>query len=197
MGNVNFVARPDLNGRASWRNSRGDPPWRKRLNLEKCAEIQPGCKEVHRMVKDVLFSWWTDVPWVNLAIVGDLMQHLYGERKTDEITWAQMSSRIVWVRFEMIGYEFSPGFKRSGADYDREIITDNVNFVARSDRNTRLNLEKCAEIQPGCKAVPPLIIFHADKGRPRSDRDKYRELWKTVMSQIMHKKGSTLWIGDL
>jgi len=35
-------------------------------HLAKCQE--PGCLQIKRQHQDVLFSWWTDLPWVNVGV---------------------------------------------------------------------------------------------------------------------------------
>jgi len=34
----------------------------------------PGCREVQRQLEDCLFSWWTDLPWLNLTVAGQLLE---------------------------------------------------------------------------------------------------------------------------
>jgi len=39
--------------------------------------------------------------------------------------------------------------------------------------------------------VPPLLLFHADQGPPRTDREKDRKRWDQVMLEILAQHGRT------
>merc|ERR1711862_484474 len=44
---------------------------------DKCRGLPtPGCREVKRHIDQVLFSWWTDVPYINLKIAERMLESL-------------------------------------------------------------------------------------------------------------------------
>lgn len=172
----------------------------------------PACVEIRRQIDAALFSWWTDVPWTNLQIVGELMVHLYRKPKGN-MNWRELSAQINWKRFEMLGYHQWCILKEGFHIRDVTPITGEAKWGSYMEdpmpgaRLAELSpiwisgegMERVEQgvIPPMNQAVPPLIIFHADKGRERAGRERYRQLWKEVMSQIMQRKKLTQWVNDL
>ncbi|CAK0885037.1 unnamed protein product [Prorocentrum cordatum] len=44
-----------------------------------------GCGELRRQWRDALFSWWTDLPWMNLSVARRMLRHLADAKPAEEV----------------------------------------------------------------------------------------------------------------
>jgi len=75
----------------------------------------PGCREVHRQIEEVLFSWWTDLPYMNLAVAKRLLlsdsiekRELSSEAASIAAKvgrWEALLQQIAFTQFEHIAYQ--------------------------------------------------------------------------------------------
>lgn len=101
--------------------------WREKDNRSCSNEHKwpaPECKELRRQYDDGLFTWWTDLPWMNLSVVSRMITYLVPEEKAaqfrssqarsrteaaellkEPVSYREMSTRIRFHRFEHIGYQ--------------------------------------------------------------------------------------------
>lgn len=75
--------------------------------IEQCPA--EGCALIREQLKNALFSWWTDVPYVNLHVAGRMLTQLrhpgaeQGQKQGDY--WRQVAQSIKFPRFEHITYQ--------------------------------------------------------------------------------------------
>lgn len=71
----------------------------------------PGCREVKRQIDSVLFSWWTDVPYMNLEVAKRMLlaldkQEVKSVPNADQLgKWCTLAHYILFPRFEHISYQ--------------------------------------------------------------------------------------------
>jgi len=179
----------------------------------------PGCKEVQRQIDRCLFSWWTDLPWVNLTVVSRMLAALSGqsgpERKGGasgdqwhpRAGWRKLTATMRFVRFEYIGYQqwcvLHEGFHFN----DVTNLTGEAKWGSyMEDPLPGARLDKLRPLWISGQAIervetgvlpklsedaPPLVIFHADQGRARAERDRHREEWMEVLLQLLERHGRT------
>lgn len=150
-----------------------------------------GCKEVHEQVANCLYSWWTDLPWLNLTVAKDMLVSL-ANRPTDG--WMNLATGINFVRFEYIGYQQWCVLKEHFRFKDVTNITGEAKWGSYMEdplpgsrlaelsplwiSGQALQRMEEGELPPLSKNDPPLIIFHADQGRARAQRSERRSQWE-------------------
>merc|ERR1712194_850276 len=168
---------------------------------------KPGCLEVARQISESLFSWWTDVPWLNLTVAGRMIAKLAEERGSERITsaplrpaaggWARLAADIKFVPFEYLSYQqwcvLHEGFRfRDVTEYTGEAkwgsyMEDPLPGAQLASLEPLwVSSEALDRVESGVlpalsDAVPPLLIFHADKGRQRVNRELIKRKWEEVV----------------
>jgi len=173
--------------------------------LDKCSSGD-GCDEVRRQIKECLFSWWTDLPWVRLRVAEEMLSDLFIETaRPSEGGWRTASAGMVFERFEHVSYQQWCVMHKGFRFKDVSNITGQAkwgSFMEDPLPGSRLGeLEPIwvsgqasqraeeGEIAPLSQAVPPLLIFHADQGRSRARREDRRQEWRTTLQAIMEARG--------
>uniref|UniRef100_A0A7S0A1M6 Uncharacterized protein n=1 Tax=Pyrodinium bahamense TaxID=73915 RepID=A0A7S0A1M6_9DINO len=79
-----------------------------------------GCIEIQEQVTKCLFSWWTDIPWMNLTVAGRMLEWLStkGPMSRQSLVewhpasgwhpangWRNLSTGISFKRFEYVAYQ--------------------------------------------------------------------------------------------
>jgi len=79
---------------------------------EKCKGLlTPGCREVKRQIDLVLFSWWTDLPYVNLKVAERMLPAIVSKqpkaipRNESLGKWCLLAHSIFFDRFEHLAYQ--------------------------------------------------------------------------------------------
>lgn len=162
-----------------------------------------GCDEVQRQIDLVLFSWWTDVPWMNLQVTARMLKDLFGEIAPGG--YRQKATGIVFPRFEYLSYQQWCVLHEGFTFRDVTDITGEAKWGSYME--DPLPGARLAELKPiwfSGEAMerleqgvlprlsaedPPLIIFHADKGKSRANREANRDLWRSAMKESVRMYG--------
>lgn len=157
------------------------------------------CKEVHRAIKDCLFSWWTDLPWQNLSVTGAMLTDLAGCGPS--MGWRNLSTLIAWRPFEQIAYHLWSVLHEGFTFDDVTEITGEAkwgSYLEDPPDGSRLGelrpmwassfaVQRAANgiIHNLSRDAPPLLIFHVDKWDkkggdiPGLEGDRIRQLRRT------------------
>merc|ERR1711920_690664 len=77
----------------------------------------PACKLVQDQIDKALFSWWTDIPYVNLEVASRMLPMLADEEQLRQEEragsfprgptghWRDLAQNITFPRFEIIAYQ--------------------------------------------------------------------------------------------
>jgi len=168
-----------------------------RNNVLRCKS--PACEEVNRQIQLSLFSWWTDLPYVNLKIAGQMLKALnekgcpkcypvkFGERGGD--SWRALLQGIRFPRFEYICYQ------QWCVLHEGYVFRDVTNITGMAKWGSYLedpqmkgadlavleplwiSVETLTKAENGfiqnlSKTAPPLMIFHVDHNSFR-----FKEVW--------------------
>lgn len=165
----------------------------------------PGCREVKRQIEDVLFSWWTDIPYVNLRVAERMLlsldkqevQNIPNEDKLGR--WCKHAHYILFPRFEHIsyqqwcclheGYHFDDVTPVTGPAIWGSYLEDPQSkdgFISRiaelhplwlpSDANMRIHEGK---VPPMSRVSPPLMHLHVDHHPAYYKVAESVEAWKS------------------
>lgn len=139
------------------------------------------CGIIKEQIETVQFSWWTDLPYVNLKIAEGMFMDLANTSANHQSLqeWRDMCKRIKWPRFEHIAYQHWCVLNHGYKFQDVTDLTGLANWGSYlEDPPPGANLEPLAplwasargvaradsgEIEPLSTTEPPLLIFHADK----------------------------------
>lgn len=172
--------------------------------LEGCGSGD-GCDEVRRQIKECLFSWWTDLPWLRLRVAEemlfDLLDRRMMETRPSEGGWRAASAGMRFERFEHVAYQQWCVMYKGFRFKDVTNITGQAkwgSFMEDPLPGSRLGeleplwvsgqaAQRAEEgvISPLSQVAPPLLIFHADQGRLRARREDRRAEWKATLQAIM------------
>jgi len=165
-----------------------------------------GCAEVKRQIDLCLFSWWTDVPWVNLRVAGRMLIQKAGRGlESFAGSYRRLATGIQFTRFEHLSYQqwcaMHEGFNfRDVTDITGEAkwgsyMEDPLPGARLAElkpvwiSGEALERVENGQLPPMNVEEPPLLIFHADKGRSRANRDANRERWKNVLKESVRVHG--------
>jgi len=166
----------------------------------------PGCREVQRQLEHCLFSWWTDLPWLNLTVAGEMLEWLSrsraprsrGSLATWQPTrgwrpaegWRNLSVSVMFRRFEYLAYQqwcvLFEGFRFR----DVTNLTGEARWGSYMEALERVEKGVLPPLPAGAGTTPPLLIFHSDKGRSRASREKRKAAWEEVLLALLkhHKR---------
>jgi len=167
-----------------------------------------GCQRVQHQIRDCLFSWWTDLPWVNVKTARRLFSHLAKPHTAEEDGgWQALSKRIHFPRFEYISYQqycvIYEGFRFddvtniTGEAKWGSYLEDPQSF-ARLDlmKPMWISMEALDRVQKGVlkplnEDEPPLLIFHADHEgcRIAPALSEEKALWETLLLELLKCQG--------
>jgi len=164
------------------------------------------CHEVDAALKQTLFSWWTDLPYLNLTIAARLIKTVAeGQKLVKQGSWVELLQPMRMTRFEMLGYHYWCILHEGFSFKDVTNLTGEAkwgSYLEDPPANARLDLlepiwvsgHAMEYMEDGIipnfsKSNPPLLIYHADKGRSRAKREQNRENWKMVMKKLLHLYG--------
>lgn len=175
----------------------------KAMNPKFCSYA--ACKKVFKQIDSALWSWWTDLPWLNLTIAKKMFASVAKEKVQDAKTWREMATGITFPRFEYIAYQMYTVLHH-GWDYlDVTDITLEAkwgSYLEDPQFGSRL-----AELKPmwtSAEALwraeddkipgfseqqPPLLIFHVDHENLRYSfgEQAYKQLWETLLLEILKR----------
>mmetsp|Transcript_71690 Transcript_71690/g.205748 ORF Transcript_71690/g.205748 Transcript_71690/m.205748 type:complete len:512 (-) Transcript_71690:68-1603(-) len=165
-----------------------------------------GCQEVKRQIDLCLFSWWTDVPWVNLRVASRMLIQKVGRGlESFAGSYRRLATGIKFTRFEHLSYQqwcaMHEGFNfRDVTDITGEAkwgsyMEDPLPGARLAElkpvwiSGEALERVENGQLPPMNVQEPPLLIFHADKGRSRANREANRERWKHVLKESVRVHG--------
>jgi len=183
----------------------------KQANIQSCKS--KGCRMVEEQIKNSLWSWWTDIPWLSLAVARRMMMHLSG--RTEEVEsikdWGGLMSSFRFPRFEYLAYQqycvMHEGFRfRDVTDVTMEAKWGSyLEDPQHGSRLAELNpmwasaetVERSEEkhILPLSVEAPPLLIFHTDHVDMRytTAGKRYKELWEKLILDLLVRHKRTDW----
>lgn len=71
--------------------------------LDRCSKV--GCKAVKQQLQGCLFSWWTDLPWLNLSIASRMLESLSHRKAAAVGGFRNLTRFISFPRFEYMAYQ--------------------------------------------------------------------------------------------
>ena len=176
---------------------------------------EPGCREIRRQIEECLFSWWTDVPWTNLTVVGRMVRKLAKVEPEaaigpgTQLNWRLLSTRITWQRFEHLGYQHWTVLHEGFSFRDVTEWTGPAkwgSYMEDPQPGAKLAplkplwvsgqaLERVERqvLPPLSDEEPPLLVFHGDQGRSRAHREEHREAFATVIIELAKKHDDPEW----
>mmetsp|Transcript_94644 Transcript_94644/g.276699 ORF Transcript_94644/g.276699 Transcript_94644/m.276699 type:complete len:292 (+) Transcript_94644:823-1698(+) len=179
----------------------------------------PPCREVQKQVEDCLFSWWTDLPWINLTVAGRMLEWVSKDRPSrrniatwrptarwrPQRGWRELSVGVGFKRFEYLAYQQWCALQEGFRFRDVTNVTGEAKWGSYMEDplpGARLGelrplwisgqaLERVEDhrLPPLPRDVPPLLIFHSDQGRSRAKREKRKEEWEAVLLQLLRRRG--------
>lgn len=165
-----------------------------------------GCERVRDQIEKSLFSWWTDLPWLNLEVAGRMLLDVAKVPALPGGRWRTLATYIRFTRFEYISYQqwcmMHEGFRirdvtgLTGEAKWGSYMEDPLPGAQLAPLKPlwvsggALSMSEQGAIPPMNENVPPLIIFHADKGEARAKREKIRADWRNTMQVLVQMFGT-------
>lgn len=175
--------------------------------IDKCKREE--CRMVKDQINKVLFSWWTDLPWMNLTVVGRMFSGMTGMRPT--LGWRNLSTLIAWRPFEHIAYQqwcvLHEGFRFR----DVTELTGEARWGSYLEEpEPGAQLEPLEPLWISTYAVqrseggvigrlsasqPPLLVFHLDRGDKdlpplkNTSSGQSRRAWTEVLVKELYMEG--------
>jgi hypothetical protein len=169
---------------------------------EDCESVE--CKRLQRQYNDCLFSWWTELPFVNLTIAAKLVASIAQTRPGPGRDWRTISRDIAFSRFEIISYHVWCVLHEGFDFLDVTEITKEAlwgSYLEITQKGSRLaELEPMwigadvlamamrQEIAPLSATNPPLLVFHIDhlEGHEGAfaavkERMEFRKQWNLAL----------------
>lgn len=181
--------------------------WRSDCTLPECLEIQ-------RQIDLCLFSWWTDLPWMNLTTVARLLALQGGMEPLPRGQWRNWSTtQQRFPRFEYIGYQQLCVLYDGWRFRDVTNITRDAKWgsyledpIPGSQLGQLKPLWVSAEtidraeggvIGPLSREEPPLLIFHADHvPRFTYGWPGLSDAWNELMADLIQLQNRTDYFTD-
>lgn len=173
----------------------------------KCAA--PRCKLVQQQIDKALFSWWTDIPFVNLEIAARMLPFMADSRQLIQLEragrsprgpkgrWRDLARNITFPRFEIIAYQ---QWCVLHEDFEFRDVTNLTNFAKWGSyleepragaritdltpmwiSSTVFVMAEKGQIPPLSTNVPPLLVFHVDHEAQRFKADAFRKKWDRLL----------------
>ncbi|CAE7226617.1 GST3 [Symbiodinium natans] len=73
------------------------------MNKNSCT--MDSCQKVFRQLEHVLWSWWTDIPWLNLDVARRMFAQHEKLKLKDVTSWRKVAQGINFPRFEYVAYQ--------------------------------------------------------------------------------------------
>ncbi|CAJ1372797.1 unnamed protein product [Effrenium voratum] len=166
------------------------------------------CKKILHQLKHVIWTWWTDLPWVRLDVAKRMMAHLAKTNMEEVTSWRQVAQRLFFPRFEYVLYQMWTML------YDGWDIRDVTNITKEAKWGSYLedpqHGSRLAELRPMWASAetvlreeegkiasfseeePPVLIFHVDHEGLRYSfgGQEYKELWEQLLLELLtlHKR---------
>merc|ERR1740129_120484 len=168
-------------------------------SLDACSSAP--CQRVRRMRDLCLFSWWTDIPFMNLTIAGDLIASVSAERPKLGRDWRAISRPVRFPHFEMISYHVWCVLHEGYDVWDVTEITKETgwgSFLEDPQPGSRL-----AELEPMWIASeslllarhglilqlsrknPPLLVFHIDHQERSFPDAGAKQKWEQIANVVI------------
>lgn len=170
------------------------------------------CSTLRKQQEDCLFSWWTDIPWLNLQVTKKLFLHL--AKLTDPPTgsepWKNLAKTLSFVRFEYLtyqqfcvlfmGFRFNDVTHLSGEAKWGSYMEDpqdiaRLDLIAPpplwvSEQSADLIRKKGLNMS---RESPPLLIFHADHRGCKlvPDLCKEKQMWTRLLPDFLAEQKRT------
>merc|ERR1712066_575904 len=119
---------------------------------------------LRQQVKDCLFSWWTDLPWTNLEVVGRMLADLSG-RQPPGGSWRNLSAVMIFQRFEHVGYQQWTVLHEGFTFWDVTNITGEAKWGSYME-----------DPQPGARLAELRPLWVSGEGLERVERGKLVKL---------------------
>lgn len=169
-----------------------------------------GCAEVSRQIQECLFSWWTDLPWVNLQVAEGMFSSLAAPREViGEGGWQNLSRWVHFVRFEHIAYQqycvLNEGFRfndvtdltgeaKWGSYLEDPMPGSRLAELAPMWVSSEaLFSAQRGKVPPLLEDRPPLLIFHVDhnQGRAVPGLTDEKDLWEVLVLELLAAQNRT------
>lgn len=155
----------------------------------------PQCRHLDDFRENVTFSWWTDLPWMNLSVVPDMLAHIAGRAKGHNETWAEFIYPLKFSRYEHVSYQYwtvlhenftlrnvtdltgptvgmatyTEGENRNGSRVAELLplwVSDRVREQTEGPVTDRYN-HHFAKLESFSTVEPPFLLFHCDLAHRR------------------------------
>lgn len=176
------------------------------MDKESCT--MDSCGKVWKALDKVLWSWWTDIPWLNL----DVARRMFAQHEKIEVegvtSWRKVAQGISFPRFEYVAYQMWTML------YDGWDIRDVTSITLEAKWGSYLedpqDGSKLSQLNPmwvSANALsraeegriaklstqdPPLLIFHVDHEDLMYSYggQQYKALWETLLLHLLklHKR---------
>lgn len=161
------------------------------------------CKKVSRQIDDVLFSWWTELPWLNLTIAKNMFASMMGEEVKQVKSWRETARGIRFPRFEYVAYQMWTVL-HDGWDFldvsDTTLEAKWGSYLEDPQLGSRLaelkpmwtSADALGRVEDGSvpafsEVDPPLLIFHLDHLMEKYAEPAYKELWKELLLELLKR----------
>eukprot|EP00931_Biecheleriopsis_adriatica_P081745 TRINITY_DN5509_c1_g2_i1.p1 TRINITY_DN5509_c1_g2~~TRINITY_DN5509_c1_g2_i1.p1 ORF type:complete len:469 (-),score=116.74 TRINITY_DN5509_c1_g2_i1:75-1376(-) len=166
------------------------------------------CSKVRRQIDNVLWSWWTDLPWLNLEVAKRMVAKVAKTDASKVESWRDVARNLRFPRFEYVAYQM---FTMLYEGFD---VRDVTNLTLEAKWGSYLEDpqfgSKLAELKPMwasaetvyriedeklpkfSKEEPPLLIFHVDHENLQYSfgGTEYKVMWELLLLQLLklHKR---------
>jgi len=165
----------------------------------------PGCQEARRQEKECLYTWWTDLPWMNLTVAKRMLEAV--AKKPAAHGFRNLSAGIRFPRFEIISYHQWCAMHEGFHFQDVTNLTGEAkwgSYLEDPMPGARINelqpmwisaeallRSESGQIPAMSRDVPPLLIFHADHTGYRYYRrvDGQKSVWEGLVLDLMKLHG--------
>jgi hypothetical protein len=211
-GNANFITK------GVWKVEMGKTGTEPMTCYKGRNNTEPECLEIRRQYEDGLFTWWTDIPWMNLTVAGRMVKHLLPDTDAvlemkDPDSYREMATHIRFQRFEHIHYQQWAVLNEGFHFRDVTNLTGEAKWGSYlEDPMPGTRLQELAPMWTSGQAVeraekgtivgppadePPLLIFHSDHGNPRKNfmpkRKLLKKQWGLVCEEVLKQQGRDDW----
>jgi len=165
------------------------------------------CKRVRVQVRSALFSWWTDLPYLNLTVAARMLAAV-GKQKREKPkekpgAWCKLVKDIMFPRFEHVSYQQWTVLHEDFTFRDVTDLTGEAawgSYMEDPPDGARLGELQPAPLWVSAKAVvrvarkvlpplskdePPLLIFHADHETDHFGGDEMRKDWEQILGKML------------
>eukprot|EP00933_Yihiella_yeosuensis_P020050 TRINITY_DN16174_c0_g1_i1.p1 TRINITY_DN16174_c0_g1~~TRINITY_DN16174_c0_g1_i1.p1 ORF type:complete len:573 (-),score=122.94 TRINITY_DN16174_c0_g1_i1:216-1910(-) len=169
------------------------------------------CNKVKYQMNNVLWSWWTDLPWLNLAVAKRMIAAMVNQKVEDIQDWRAAARTLRFPRFEYVCYQqwsvLHEGFRfRDVTDTTMEAKWGSyLEDPQQGSHLTELNpmwasaetvwRSEDKQISALSTQAPPLLIFHTDHENQRYTHGghDYKEMWEKLIVELLKVQGRKDW----